>query len=74
MQTSTTKTIDTPEKFDQWVRQCRGKQKHRAIYQVLDVMKELKRKNPSDEYNWYICKYCSFLHVGHKLGTKKYTR
>jgi hypothetical protein len=61
----------TPDNYDQYVRQCRGKEPLRAIYQALEMIESLNKKNPNDVYNWYICKFCAHIHVGHKLGTKK---
>jgi len=55
----------TKKSWAYYERHCRGKIKHGAIHEAQAHVDELKRKKPAEDFNFYICHFCSKLHVGH---------
>jgi len=55
----------TKKSWSYWERHCKGKIKHIAIHQAQAHVDGLKKKAPAEDFNWYVCRFCLKLHVGH---------
>jgi len=55
----------TKKTWDYWERHCKGKLKHKTIQSAQTHVDDLKKKKPTEGFNYYVCKFCSKLHVGH---------
>lgn len=55
----------TKKSWNYWERHCKGKIKHKIIQSAQAHINGLKKKSPTEEFNYYVCRFCSKLHVGH---------
>lgn len=55
----------TKKSWAYYERHCRGKIKHVAIHQAQTHVDDLKKKKPAEDFNYYVCRFCLKLHVGH---------
>ncbi len=55
----------TKKSWAYYERHCKGKIKHIAIHQAQTHVDGLKKAKPNEDFNYYICRFCMKLHVGH---------
>ena len=55
----------TKKSWAYYERHCKGKIKHKAMHHVARHLEGLKRRYPNEAFTWYVCRFCSNMHIGH---------